>query len=66
MNGKIFLVLYLIYLVALVVGYVLIKKHIEKKKLLKKLAQEAKLRQDEFFVVDESCPSRRGYRGDKE
>lgn len=46
MNGKIFLVLYLIYLVALVVGYVLIRKHIEKKKLLKKLAQEDKLRGD--------------------
>lgn len=43
MSWKLFLVLYVVYIVALFVGYRYLIKYIEKSKLKKKLAQEQKL-----------------------
>lgn len=44
MNGKWFLLIYAVYVVALFIGYRFLVKRIEKKKLQKKLEQEQKLK----------------------
>lgn len=43
MNGKLFLLLYLVYIVVLFIGYRVLMRYLERKKLKKKLEQEKKV-----------------------
>lgn len=47
MNGKLFLLLYIVYIIALLVAYRFLVKYLEKRKIKKRLAQEHKLSQEE-------------------
>lgn len=46
MNGKIFLFVYIGYLIVLFIAYRFLVKYLEKRKLKKKLAQEEKLQEE--------------------